>query len=155
MRNLAWLGALFLVGALFLSGALTLACTGRDGIAAPEYVETARSAAPGDAWPEGSRPEQVPPPEDGERTQGMMQLDPAQGGDGDGPVELDAYGVPIDPLPVEESARQEFSPEEGGSEPVPTTEEAMVFTAKLVDGTEWDLVDRVGTPTVLVFWSHW
>ena len=32
---------------------------------------------------------------------------------------------------------------------------AFHFTGKALDNTEINLADNIGTPTILVFWSHW
>ena len=145
----------FLCGLLAAALALSLACSGRDGIAEPQYVErdgvgTEFPAAEfSDGSPEGARP--IP---DGD----------AAYDEGDGPVpegevegDVSTLGENFVPADVVNSPPPEgYSevPETEWAEPVPAGD-GMVFSAELVDGSEWHLEDMRGSPVALVFWSHW
>ena len=58
---------------------------------------------------------------------------------------------PINPEITIDQGNDQTSKEQTGNE----RQEAFQFTGQALDNTEINLSDTIGTPTLLVFWSHW
>ena len=58
---------------------------------------------------------------------------------------------PVQPTnPIDQGNDQTSKKETGNERP-----EAFQFTEKALDNTDISLSDTLGSPTLLVFWSHW